>query len=129
MKDLILIVGEEKKQFDIKEELIENLLGSDYYDLTEEEQQKRRYLKAMINLMGDEKKISNSTDIKEDGAFYINNEDTYIMSLLKMDRVILLERKGAMVYTNKIDIKDIEDNYIILNSFADELLEKILKED
>lgn len=129
MKDLILIVGEEKKQFDIKEELIENLLGSDYYDLTEEEQQKRRYFKAMINLMGDEKKISNSADIKEDGAFYINNEDAYIMSLLKMDRVILLERKGAMVYTNKIDIKDIEDNYIILNSFADELLEKILKED
>ena len=131
-KNLILIVDDEKYQYDTKEELLQDLLGdkeNNYNDMTEEEKEKRRRLKAFINLKGREKYITNYKQesskkgmFSTDEKFLIDNDDMYVMSLLKMNEVILLEEKNAKIFSAKIDKTDIEDNYLVLNYYAKEIV-------
>ena len=131
-KNLILIVDDEKYQYDTKEELLQDLLGdkeNNYNDMTEEEKEKRRRLKAFINLKGREKYITNYKQesskkgmFSTDEKFLIDNDDMYVMSLLKMNEVILLEEKNAKIFSAKIDKTDIEDNYLVLNYYAKDIV-------
>lgn len=139
MKSLIVVIGDNKYQFDTKEELLQNLLGApkdDYNTMTEEEKKKRRYLKAYINAKGNEEKI---VDLQEqmkqsrgnvdiDEKFLIDNDDVYVMSLLNMTDVILLEKKDTNFFTKGINKRGIEDNYLVLNGYASEIIEKYKQE-
>ena len=43
------------------------------------------------------------------------------------EKVVFLERIDSKIYTNAINKKEIKDNYIIVNKFAEKLLEEYLK--
>ena len=137
-KNLIMILNNEKYQYDGKEELMQSLLGdeeNDYNDMSETEKKERRRLKAYINLQGQEEYITNyKQDSLKKGKFPVNekflidNDDMYIMSLLRMNAMVLLERKEANIFANKINKEDIDDNFLVLNGYADEITENYKKE-
>ena len=54
----------------------------------------------------------------------IEDEWTYILYLLTTNNVVLLEHKESEIFTKDINKKELKDNYIIINSFAEELLNK-----
>lgn len=131
MKDLILIVDQEKYQFDTKEELMQNLLGdkeNNYNEMTEEEKKERRYLKAYINLQGQKEyiidfkeEVKKNPNIPINERFLIDNDDMYVMSLLRMNQVVLLENTKSDIFSKEINKEGIDDNYLILNSYANEI--------
>ena len=60
-------------------------------------------------------------------AFIIYDEITYILSLLKFNKIILLEKTNANILGKYINKENIEENYLILNKFADEIMQKYLE--
>ena len=131
MKDLILIVDQEKYQFDTKEDLMQNLLGdkeNNYNEMTEEEKKERRYLKAYINLQGQKEyiidfkeEVKKNPNIPINERFLIDNDDMYVMSLLRMNQVVLLENTKSDIFSKEINKEGTDDNYLILNSYANEI--------
>ena len=49
------------------------------------------------------------------------------MSLLKFNKIILLEKTNANILGKYINKENIEENYLILNKFADEIMQKYLE--
>ena len=138
MKNLIVIIGKNKYQFDTKEELLQSLLGdssSEYSNLTAQEKKDRRYLKAYINMLGKEDKIldykresngQGEIDISE--KFLIDNDDMYVMSLLRANKIILLEHKEANIFAKNIQPSNAQDNYIIINSYALDIVKSYIED-
>ena len=54
----------------------------------------------------------------------IQDEITYILSLLKIDKFMILENIESNFLTKHLDKSNFEGNYIIVNKFAEELLGK-----
>ena len=59
-----------------------------------------------------------------EGKFIIKDEITYILSLLTTGNILLLERIDSNIFTKDIDKLNYNDNYIIVNTFANELPKK-----
>lgn len=143
MKDLILIIGEEKYFFDTIEEVIQMLLGKknkDYFHLTEKEKLNRRYLKAYINCRPKRIRIAHTQYgiIREDNTiinreiniekdFIIDDDITYVLSLLKENIIYILEEMKSNILAKYIDKTNLNNNYIIINNFAIEILKKYLE--
>ena len=58
--------------------------------------------------------------------FIIYDEKTYILSLLLTERAMLLESIDSNIFTENLDKTGIRDNYIIVNTFAEKLLDKYI---
>lgn len=137
-KNLIMILNDEKYQYDGKEELMQSLLGDEehhYSDMTEEEKEKRRHLKAYINLKGQESYITNykkeslkKGEFPVNEKFLVDNDEMYIMSLLRMNVMVLLEKKEANIFAGKINKENTDDNFLVLNGYADEITEDYKRE-
>lgn len=129
LNKLILIEGENYKQFSNEKELVEYMLGDNYYSLSEKEKQILISKNAIFNCYGKGIEIVKYQEKIEDlkNKFIIYDEKTYILSLLLTDQIKLLESKDANIYTKEMDKTNFEGNYIILNNFAEELLKKYLK--
>lgn len=52
---------------------------------------------------------------------------TYIMSLLLTNKIVLLEKVNSNIFTKDIDKTNIEKNYLVVNNFSKEILEKNIK--
>ena len=133
LKPLIIIEGYKKYQFDRFDEITSYLFGDNYNNLSKEEkfniQKKNAFAKAndtnlKITSIQEIKNPQNS--IESSDKFILFNEMTYILSLLKTGRITLLENVISNIFTNGLDKSNIKDNYIIINSFADELLDKYI---
>ena len=128
MKDLILIEGNEKYQFDTLEELIETIIHKKYYEMSENEKKEKLELKAFANCM--QENIDIVSKVEElssiDGKFIIQDEITYVLSLLLLNKDMLLERTNSNIFTKNLDKSNISDNYIIVNHYAKDLLKKYL---
>jgi len=129
LNKLILIEGENYKQFSNEKELVEYMLGDNYYSLSEKEKQilisKNAIFKCYgkgIEIVKYQEKIENFKN-----KFIIYDEKSYILSLLLADQIKLLESKDANIYAKEMDKTNFEGNYIILNNFAEELLKKYLE--
>ena len=129
MKDLILIEGNEKYQFDTLEELIETIIHNKYYEMSENVKKEQLELKAFANCMQENVDIvSNGEKLTSiDGKFIIQDEITYVLSLLLLNKVMLLERTNSNIFTKNLDKSNISDNYIIVNHYAEDLLKKYLE--
>ena len=57
----------------------------------------------------------------------IYDEITYILSLVILNRFILLEKKDSDIFTKNLDKSSMSDNYIILNTFAKKLLKEYIE--
>jgi len=131
MEKLIVIEGKEKYKYDNIENLIEAFIGNNYSNMPTEEKNIILEKKAVANTMMDNikvVKINKYPDDFEDNAFVLHNEISYILSMLKFNKLMLLERTDANIFGKYINKEKIEDNYIIINKFADEILKKYLEE-
>ena len=111
----IVIESGETYSFSSFKELVRSFLGEDYYELSNADKKNRLEIKAYSNLLGTNNKINN---------FVLDNEKTYIYSLLLNTNIILFERVGVNILIHKgISVK-VSDNYIIVNNYAKKLLKK-----
>ena len=131
MEKLIVIEGNEKHKYDNLEGLIETFVSKDYFKMSTEERDNILEKNAVANTMLDNIKIvklDKYPEKFEENAFILYNEISYILSMLKFNKLILLERTDVNIFGKYIKKDSIEDNYIIVNRFADEILKKYLEE-
>lgn len=118
LKKLIAIENGESYQYDTLEELVKDLIDENFYEMQQNEKVEIMQKKAIANSFKSfEEKSLKIIDKIED-------EMTYILYLLTINNVVLLEHKEAEIFTKDIDKTNFKDNYIIVNSFANELLNK-----
>ena len=132
MKNLILIIGNSKYQFNDINEIYDSLLGKknhDYSLLSAKSKANRRRELAYINTNCNEKMIgflqsTPTEEICKSKKIFIDSDEIYLLSLLKADLITLLVQKDYNKLTSDIDKSNLNNNYIILNNFANELLLK-----
>lgn len=135
MENLIAIEGKEKYQYKDIRGLIEKFINKDYYNMSKVERKNELEKKTVANTMLNHIKVITLEKEKEnfdEDAFILYDEITYILSMLKFNKIILLEKTDANIfgkYLNKkyINKENIKDNYIIINKFANEIMKKYLK--
>ena len=69
------------------------------------------------------KDISES-EISASRKIFIDNNKIYLLSILKSGIALLLAKRGTDLTKELEPLKNDEDNYIIINHFADKLLKK-----
>ena len=130
LKNLIIIENGEEIQCDDLESLVKILIDKNYYNFSDKEKKEKMKIKALANSLG--MKLDIIEDFSDDsieGKFIIKDEITYILSLLTTNKILLLENKEADIFGKDIDKSKVQNNYIIINSFAKELLDKYSKID
>lgn len=133
LKNLILIENGKSKGFDNLEDLIRELLGSNYYNLGKEEKMELMELNAKAKVLNSEHNVvilnnENKSKISVDNNFVVYDEITYVLSSLLVKRYFILEKESCNIFTKDLDKTDTknETEYIILNTFAKELLKKYI---
>lgn len=133
LKKLILIENGQNRQFSQEKDLVEYLMGNGYYNQTEAQKLQQMELNAVVKCIGTSLKVvkinkekfkREKLDVKD--KFIIFDEKTYILSLLLTQRLMLLESTSSNIFTENLDKTAITDNYIIVNTFAEELLDKYI---
>ena len=127
LKNLIIIEGKNKVQCDTEIEVVKRLVDPNYYELSPKQKREKLKMKALANSFNNSMGILELNDIKEgadlENNFVLLNAHTYILSLLKTGNITLLERVGSNCFTKGLDKRKFTKNYIIVNHFANELLE------
>lgn len=132
MENLIIIEGKNKYQYNDLKSLVENFVDKNYYNMPNEERFKILEKKTVANTIFSNIKtveIEKYPDDFEEDSFVLYNEISYILSMLKFNKLVLLERTDANVFGKYLNKDNIKDNYIIINKFANEILKKYLKEE
>lgn len=115
LKNLIVIEDGKNYQFENEQELVKKLIGEDYYNLPQDKKIEQIKIKA----------IANSLNLKKDIPDNIDNEKDFILSLLvDNDKLVLLEKRESNIFTEKLDKSQFTKNYILVNKFAKQLLNK-----
>ncbi len=130
MENLIVIEGEEKYQYNNIKSLIENFINKNYFNMSKEEKEKELEKKAVANTWQSNIKIvklEKKTSDFDENSFILYDEITYILSMLKFNKIILLEKTSANIFGKYINKQNIEDNYIIINKFANEIMKTYLE--
>lgn len=130
MENLIVIEGKEKYQYNDIESLIKGFINERYYNMSETEQKNELEKKAIANTIQDNIKIYNMESKAQNydkEAFIVYDEITYILSMLKFNKIILLEKTNSNIFGKYINKENITDNYIIVNKFANEIIQKYLE--
>lgn len=130
MENLIVIEGKEKYKYNDIESLIKGFINEKYYNMSETEQKNELEKKAIANTIQDNIKIYNMESKAQNydkEAFILYDEITYILSMLKFNKIILLEKTNANIFGKYINKENITDNYIIVNKFANEIIQKYLE--
>lgn len=129
LKELILIEDGKSYQFSTEKELVEHLLGNNYYNATRQEQVEQMRINGKFNSVNTPIEVVDLQELDEgdiNNKFVIYDEKTYILSLLLANRYTLLERKDSNVFTSAMKKDKIEENYIIVNTFAKEILKRYI---
>ena len=132
MKDDAIIVVEDGKKFCYsgKEELVKSILGEDYYNLSNEEKQKRLEICNYRNAGLEQIPIVNinkgeAVNNIKDKQYIVCDEDTFILSLAKNNKLVIYEKENANIFVKDVDkqnLKRISENYICINDCADKIL-------
>ncbi len=124
MKNLIVIEDGESFEYSTLEELVKDLISKDYYTMSDEVKNKKLIeliYKNIINMnIKDIKEIDNQ--INE----YTKNEYLAILFLLKNNVFTLLENIDSNIFVKYLDKANFNNNYIIVNKYAEEILEKYI---
>ena len=130
MENLIVIEGKEKYQYKDMNSLIENFINKNYFNMSKEEKKLELEKKAIANTIQNNikvEKLDEKTSNYDDNSFILYDEISYILSMLKFNKLILLERTDANIFGKYINKESIKDNYIIVNKFANEIMKKYLE--
>lgn len=130
LKKIILIENDKEYQCDTMQEVVKKLIDENYYSFTQEEKINKMKMLALANCLNNKKEIIEEyeldTNFSIEGKFIIKDEMTYVLSLLLTNNIILLERIDSNVFTKDLDKSNFNDNYIIVNKFAEMLLQKYI---
>ena len=110
--------------------LIENFINKNYFNMSKEEKKLELEKKAIANTIQNNikvEKLDEKTSNYDDNSFILYDEISYILSMLKFNKLILLERTDANIFGKYINKESIKDNYIIVNKFANEIMKKYLE--
>ena len=140
---MILLNGDKTYELKSYDELIELIFGKEYKTLSFEEKYEIRFKKAFPITVETETELVDTRVGKINGnakvvserytfskAFIIDNEKTFILSLLKFKDIVLLEKINENIFYIEGIIEDIEKNnnmgieneYISINNIVDKLL-------
>lgn len=140
MKNYILISDNKPYSFDSINEL-KKWMFPDFDKKTKEEQKAYLYEKVFgfcilndlqiidtkYGVYKDNYKINEYEKKDLDNSIIIDTIDTYILSLCKFNVIVILEEKNNRFYTKELNIKfNGDNNYVKVNSFASELLAKMV---
>ena len=101
MKKIIVIERNNSFQFDSIEDLVKGLLGDDYYNMNEIQKQEILKRKTFYNKINNKDiSIAKNRNLYNNlnNKVFIDNEYTYILSLVSLDIIVLLERKDADIF-------------------------------
>lgn len=130
MENLIVIEGKEKYQYKDIKSLIEDFISKNYFNMSKVERKNELEKKTIANTMQSDIKIAKlekETMDFDENAFVLYDEISYILSMLKFNKIILLERTDANIFGRYINKENIKNNYIIINKFANDIMKKYLK--
>lgn len=128
LKKLIIIENDEQYQYDTLEDIVKELIDENYYNISQEKKIKKMEIKALANcLNNDMEVVQKLKDGDIEDKYIIKDEITYILSLLITGNILLLERIDSNIFTKYLDKSIFTDNYVIVNTFAKELLKHYLK--
>ena len=100
LEELIIIENGKEKQCKSLEELVKTLISENYYEISKEEQAEKIKMRANANTINNRMEISEETDENSlENKFIIKDEITYILSLISTNKIVLLERKDADIFT------------------------------
>jgi len=139
--NLIIRVGKQIHQLNGIDELTETIFGKQYKELTAKERLLKRYAIMLPYSVRDKKPIIYSPKgiIKGDKNFdsttkynvanslIIDDEITCFLSLCKSGGLDILEQKNANIFVKNMDKSWMKGNYIVINKFADKLLQTHIK--
>ena len=131
LKKIIIIENGKDIQCNTLEDVVKILIDENYYNMTPVQKKEKMKMKALSNCINNKKEIvqelpENGEESIED-KFIIQDEITYVLSLLTTNNILLLERKDSDIFTKDLNKENLKDNYIIVNTFAKELLSKYIK--
>lgn len=131
-KNYVIVEYKSKYEFDKIEEIIENILGENYYSLSEEEKYEKLKLKTFINAGAKRlpiieiKNSSKMPDINK-GVYILQNEKTFLLSLAKNKDIVIFEKEKNKILAQDIDtanLRKVSEEYIVINDCVDEILKK-----
>ena len=130
LKKIIIIENGKDIQCNTLEDVVKILIDENYYNMTPVQKKEKMKMKALSNCINNKKEIvqelpENGEESIED-KFIIQDEITYVLSLLTTNNILLLERKDSDIFTKDLNKENLKDNYIIVNTFAKELLSKYI---
>ena len=131
LKKLIIIENDKEIQCDTLEDVVKTLIDENYYNMTPSQKIEKMKIKALANSINNKKEIVQKPAVNTEESiqdkFIIQDEITYILSLLTTNNILLLERKDSNIFTKDLNKENLKDNYIIVNTFAKELLSKYIR--
>ena len=134
LKKIIIIENGEQVQYNRLEEIVKILIDENFYDMDQNKRIQVMRTKALANCINNKReiiqeiqKIQEDTTENLNEVFIIKDEITYILSLLMTNKIIILERKDSNIFSGDLNKENIENNYIIINTYAEELLKKYLR--
>ena len=124
LKKIIIIENGKEIQCNTLEDVVRTLIDENYYNMTPFQKIEKMKMKALANCINNKKEIVQELPANEgiQDKFIIQDEITYVLSLLTTNNILLLERKDSNIFTKSLDKGKLKDNYIIVNTFAKELL-------
>lgn len=139
-KNLILRIGDDLYQLDTLDEISLNIFGKDYFLLNDKDKFYKRYelilpysfendreiIHTLLGVIKSEKSFVKMEEYDINNSLIINDEISFILSLCMIDQIAILEKKDANIFAKNIDKRDMEGNYIVINNFAEEILEEYL---
>ena len=91
LNKVIIIEDDNKVQCDSVEEVVKTLIDEKYYELDEKEKLEKREMKAIANCINNSFEIVENVNSKDlENKFVIKDETTYVLSLLIINKIILL---------------------------------------
>lgn len=131
MKNLVLIIGDNTYQFDEFNELYDNVIGKnngEYSSFNEEKKHDIRYKMAYLNAHCNPDFVGYLSETPADDVataqkIFIDTDEVYLLSILKAGIAVLLASKETTL-AQEVDAPENKDNYVIVNSFASELLSR-----
>ena len=119
----VLVEGEDDIKCNSFEDVVRALVDEKYYDMSENEKKEALKRKAAANTFN----RGILTTEKDLSDFDLEDEVTYVLSLLNQKSVYLLESAENRELTKDIDLPDDAKNYVVVNNFANEILDSYKK--
>ena len=131
LKKIIIIENGKEIQCNTLEEVVKTVIDENYYNMTPFQKIEKMKMKALANCINNKKEVVQELPVNVEETiqdkFIIQDEITYVLSLLTTNNILLLEKKDSNIFTKDLNKENLKDNYIIVNTFAKELLSKYIR--